>query len=110
MRRCYRRPITSRSVRDEAVDQAGAARSLEVVLAAAARAVRRIPLLHMPEVVQAGAIVMSDDRRALAALGPVAAGRIAAGRRIAALRVGSGEDVVLVRRVAPRLDRLALLA
>src|SRR2546426_11111754 len=97
------------SVRCEAVEEAGAARGLELILAAAARAVRRIPRLHVPRVLQALQVVVADDRRALAALRPVAAGGIAARRRVHAGRVRAGEDVVLVRRVAAALDRLALL-
>src|SRR5205085_7968872 len=94
----------------EAVEQACAARRLELVLAAAARAVRRIPRLHVPGVLQTGAIVMADDRGALAALGPVAAGGVATGGREPAVRIGAGQDVMLVGRVAASLDRVALLA
>src|SRR5262245_15830488 len=44
---------------------------------------------------------MADNRRALAALGPVAAGGIAARRRVAALRVGPREHIVRSGVVAP---------
>src|SRR5882672_10440735 len=96
-------------LRGEAVEQAGAARGLELVLATAARAVRRVPRLHVARVLQALQVVVADDRRAVAALGPVAAGGVAAGGGVQAHRVGAGEDVVLVRRVAAALDRVALL-
>src|SRR5678816_934327 len=63
----------------------------------------------MPELVEPSAVVVADDRRAVAALRPVAAGGIAAGGRVPAHGIGAGEDVVLVRRVAATLDRVALL-
>src|SRR5689334_9345226 len=97
------------SVRGEAIEQAGAARGLELILAAAARAVRRVPRLHVPGVLQPLQVVVPDDRRAVAALRPVAAGSVAARSREHALRVGAGEDVVLVRCVAAAFDLLALL-
>src|SRR5262245_63002218 len=92
------------SVRREAVEQAGAARGLQHVLAAAARAVRGVPGLHVPGGFEAHAVVVADDGRALAALAPVAAGGVAAGGGIPAVRVGAGQDVVLVGLVAPALD------
>src|ERR1043166_8231811 len=74
-------------IRGEAVDQAGAARGLELVLTAAARAVRGVPGLHVAGGLEALEVVRADDRRAVAALGPVAVGGVAAGGRIHALRV-----------------------
>src|SRR6185503_16170218 len=97
------------SLRREAVEQAGAAGGLELVLAAAARAVRGVPGLHVARVLQPLQVVVPDDRRAFAALRPVAAGGVAARGGEHAGRVRPGEDVVLVRRVAAALDRLALL-
>src|SRR5215510_10296445 len=100
------RPRVQRSVGGEAVEQAGAARGLKLVLAAAARAVCRVPRLHMPGVLEAGAVVVADNGRAFVALGPVAAGGIAAGCRVAAVRVGAGENVVGVGCVAAAEDCL----
>src|SRR6266480_6184395 len=99
----------SRSVRDEAVDQSGAAGGFQLVLAAAARAVRGVPGLHVARILQSLQVLVADDRRALAALGPVAAGGVAARRREAPVRVRAREDVVLVRRITAALDHLALL-
>src|SRR5690242_11443528 len=56
------------SIGREAVDLAGAARGLELVLAAAARAVRGVPRLHVPGVLEALQVVVADDGRALAVL------------------------------------------
>src|SRR5882762_9536840 len=66
---------------DEAIHQAGAARGFQVVLAAAARAMRGVPGLHVPGVLQSGQVMVADDRRAFAALRPVAARGVAARRR-----------------------------
>src|SRR5256885_7051277 len=103
------RPRNSRSVRDEAVEQSRAAGGFQLVLAAAARAVRGIPGLHVARVLQPLQVLVADDRRAFAALGPVAAGGIAARGREAAVRIRAGQDVVLVRRTAPALAPLAFL-
>ena len=59
------------SVRDEAIDQAGAAGGFQLVLAAAARAMRGVPGLHVPRLLQAGAVMAADDRRSFAAFCPV---------------------------------------
>src|ERR1051325_6031901 len=97
------------SILGEAVDQAGAARGLELVLAAAARAMRGVPGFRIPGVFQARAVVVADDRRAVAALGPVAAGGVAARGGKPTLRVGAGEDVVGVHRIATAGHHVALL-
>src|SRR5207237_8316758 len=80
-----------------------------LILAAAARAVRRVPRLHVPRILEALQVVVPDDRRAVPALRPVAAGGVAARRGEHAGRVGPGEDVVLVRGIAAAFDHLALL-
>src|SRR5207344_216586 len=90
--------------------QPGAAGSLKLILAAAARAVRGVPRGHVPgRFSETGTVVMADDGRAIAALGPVATGGIAAGGRVLALRVRAGQDVVYVDRVAAAAERIALL-
>src|SRR6185436_99275 len=103
----------ARLLRGEAIEQAGAARALEIVLAAAAirpaRGVRRVPGLRGVVVAESLPVVVADHRRALAALRPVAAGAVLAGRERGAVGLGAGQDVVHVRRVAPAVDRLALL-
>ena len=53
--------------------------------------------------------MVADDRRAFAALRPVAAGRVAARGGEAPLRIGAGQDVVHVHLVAAAWHRLALL-
>src|SRR5437762_1008380 len=73
--------VVRASVCDEAIDQAGAARGFQVVLAAASRAMRGVPGLHVPGVLQSGQVMVADDRRAFAALRPVAAGGVAARSR-----------------------------
>src|SRR5882762_10954051 len=80
-------------VRSEAVEKSRAARGLELILAATARAVRGVPGLHVPGVLQPHQVVVADDRRALAAFRPVAAGGIAARRRVHARRIRAREDV-----------------
>src|SRR5262249_7517553 len=96
------------SVRRETVDEASAAGLHERLLAASGGAVRGVPRLHVPRVCQSLPVEVADDRRALSALGPVAAGGVAARGGEHALGIGAGEDVVLVRRIAAALDRLAL--
>ena len=53
--------------------------------------------------------MVAHDGRALAALGPVAAGGIPACRRVHACRVGAGQNIVHIYRVATATDTLALL-
>src|SRR3989454_4554559 len=102
-----------RLFRGEAVEEAVAAGALEIVLAAAAvgaaRRMRRVPGLRRVVVTQALPVVMPDHRGALTARGPVAARTILSGRERGAVRLGSRQDVVHVGRVAPAVDRLALL-
>ena len=52
---------------------------------------------------------MPDLRRAVAALGPVAAGAVVAARERRAVGLRTGEDVVLVGGVAAPVDQLSLL-
>src|SRR4051812_32204194 len=68
---------TSRLLSREAVEVAVAAGTLERILAAALRRMRGVPRLCRGAFIQSRAVVVTDDRRALAALGPVAAGRVA---------------------------------
>src|SRR4051794_34779194 len=51
---------------------------------------------------------MADDGNTFAALGPVAAGLVVAARESGAVWLRSGQDVVLVRRIAAAVDALAL--
>src|SRR4051812_30180469 len=101
---------TSRLLSRETVEVAVAAGALERVLAAALRRVRRVPRLRRGAFIQPRAVVVTDDRRALAALGPVAAGRVAfvSGQR-ASFRRRTGQHIVHVRFVATAVDDLALL-
>src|SRR5258705_997272 len=79
------------SLGGEAVKQPGSAGAFQGILAAPARAVRGIPRLHVPRLLEPSAIMVADDRRALPVLRPVAACRVTARCRIQALRVGAGE-------------------
>src|SRR6478735_6283587 len=97
------------SVGSEAVDARVAAGGLQCVVAAAARLVRRVPRLRRHALVEAGAIAVADHRRTLAALGPVAAGRVDAAGDRRAVGLRAGQDVVHVRRVATAVDDIALL-
>src|SRR5499427_5592935 len=97
----------------EAVEEAVASGALQIVLATAAvgpaRGMRRVPRLRRVVVAQPLPVVMADHRRALAALGPVAAGAILAGRERGTVRLRARQDVVRVRRVAAPVDGVALL-
>src|SRR6185437_16962390 len=82
------RAITSELIGQEAVEQAGSACSLQVILAATARAMRGVPRIHVPRIFQAGTVVVADDGRSVfAAFRPVRAGGVAAGCRIEALGI-----------------------
>src|SRR4051812_29281861 len=67
------------SVGCEAVEQAGTARALQRVLTATARAMRGVPGVHVPGVLESGAVMVTHDGRALTALRPVPTGGIATG-------------------------------
>src|SRR6185369_10797705 len=90
----------------EAIQETRAAGGDEVLLAAPAARVRRVPR----RVAAAGAIVMPELGRPGRPTRPVAARVVGAVGVRAAVGLRSGEDVVLVRRIADTLDRLALLA
>ena len=93
----------------EAVEQAGTARALQRVLTATARAMRGVPGVHVPGVLEPGTVMVTHDGRALTALRPVPAGGIATGRGEEALRVRAGQNIVHVDGVAAAADRLAFL-
>src|SRR5262245_13151192 len=63
----------------EAVELAGAAGLHQRILAASGAAVRGVPRHHVARFRQSLAVVVADDRRAVAALAPVAASGVAAG-------------------------------
>src|SRR5215831_19752650 len=87
--------IVTASVHREAVKQASAAGALQPLRAAAARGMRRIPRVRWRIVAQAQAVAVTDDGRAFAALGPVAASRILVRRWRTAIFRRASEDVVL---------------
>ena len=60
-------------------------------------------------VLEAEAVMMAEDRRTFAVLGPVAAGRVAAGRREHAFRIRSRQHVVRIDAVSATADGRALL-
>src|SRR5689334_8538044 len=101
------------SLRGEAVEEPGAARPLECVLAAAAglpaRGVRRVPGLRGVVVAQALAVVMAHHGGAGGAARPVLAGAVLAGREGGAVGLRAGEDVVGVGLIATAVHGLALL-
>src|SRR5450755_4765238 len=96
-------------VRREAVDAGVATGRLERVDAAAARLVRRVPRFRRNAVVETGAVAVAEHGRALAALGPVAAGRVDGAGDGGAVGLRAGQDVVHVGRVAAAVDDLAFL-
>src|SRR5215813_5726932 len=99
--------------RGKAIEEAVAPGALEIILAAAAvrpaRGVRRIPRLRRIVVTQTLSIVMTDHRRALTALGPVAARPVLARREGGTIRLRARQDVVHVRCVATAVDDFSLL-
>src|SRR6202047_760614 len=97
------------SVGGEAVEQPGAATTLQCVLTAPTRSVRGIPGPHVPGVFQSRPIVMSHDGGTLPTFAPVAAGRVAARGRKVSLRVRARQHVMGVDGLAAARDRLALL-
>src|SRR6266851_7789600 len=99
----------SPSVCDEAIEQAGATGGFQVFLAAAARAMRGVPGLHVPGFLQSLQVMVADDRRAFAALGPVAARGITARRRETPVRIRARQDIVRVHGIPAAADHLALL-
>lgn len=104
--------LSSGLVGGKAVHQTGAAALLELLDAAAARAVRRVPRGIGHRVgVGALVVVVAHDGRAAVALGPVAAGGVLAGlgHGQGAVRARAGEDVVAVDLVAKARDDFALL-
>src|SRR5688500_20167045 len=91
-------------------ERPGPAGGNEVLLAAAARAVRGVPRLHVPRILlQPHAVVVADDRRAFGAARPVLAIGVAARGGVHAGRVRAGEAVVPVRLLAAAFERLPSL-
>jgi len=88
----------------EAVEQAGAARAHQVVLAAAPAGVRRVPRL----VVCAAAVKMAELRGARRLAGPVAAGMIGGILVTRAIGLRACQHIVLVGSVAPAGNSAAL--
>src|SRR5262245_11674521 len=105
---------TNELVDGEAVEQAVAARALQVGLAAAAvraaRGMRRVPGLGCVVVAQSLPVVMTDHRRAGAALRPVAAGAILTGRKRPPVGLRTGQNVVAIGCVGAAVDHVALFA
>jgi hypothetical protein len=79
--------LEAHSIRQETVDQACASRTLQAILAAAARAVREVPGTHVSRVFEAGTVMVAHNGRSVAALRPVPAGGVSTGRRVEPLRV-----------------------
>jgi hypothetical protein len=79
--------LEAHSIGQETVDQACASRALQAILAAAARAVRGIPGIHVSRVFEAGTVMVAPNGRSFAALRPVPAGGVPTGCRIEPLRV-----------------------
>src|ERR1051325_8540985 len=93
------------SVDREAVEEAGASGADQVLLAAAAAGVRRVPR----DVAAAGPIVMAELRGAGAVARPVLAGVIGAVGERGAIELGAGEHVVAIGRITDAVDGVALL-
>src|SRR5688572_1367676 len=86
------------SVDRKAVEQSGTAGGLQILLAAAARGVRRVP--RIPAWPLAHAIVMTDLRTAGAARRPVPTGEILTTLERCPIRPRTGQDVMYVGSVA----------
>src|ERR1700720_1700903 len=71
----------------ETVQQAGTSRTLQAILAAAARPMRGVPGTHVSRVFEADTVMVAHNGRSVAALRPVPAGGVPTGRRIEPLRV-----------------------
>ncbi len=105
--------LLHRSVGRKAVHQPGAAALLQLLDAAAARAVRRVPRgIGYRVGVGALVVVVAHDGRAAVALRPVAAGGVLAGlgHGQRAVRARAGEDVVAVDLIAKARDDFALFS
>src|SRR5439155_13168254 len=89
------------------IKQSRAPGALQSFIAAAARRMRRVPRKRRRARIETRPVVVADHRDSVAALGPVAAGHILAAGERGAVGLRPGEDVVLVRRVAPAVDDLA---
>src|SRR5574341_2395080 len=100
-------PRMDSSVDGEAVEQAVPACALEVLLAATARPVCRVPGRGV--LAPALAIVVAHLGAPLAVLGPVAAGVVLAGWERRAIQLRASDDVVHVGRVAAPVHHGALL-
>src|SRR5438045_8836362 len=98
------------SIGREAIQQAVAARALEIILGAATAGtagwMRRIPRLGGRALVEPGAVGMPYHCHPLTALGPVAAGTVVSSRKRRSIRLRAGENVVHVRCIAATVDDL----
>src|ERR1700720_2805756 len=79
--------LEARSIGQETVQQAGTSRTLQAILAAAARPMRGVPGTHVSRVFEADTVMVAHNGRSVAALRPVPAGGVPTGRRIEPLRV-----------------------
>ena len=79
--------LEAHSIGQETVNQACASCTLQVILAAAARAMRGVPGVHVPRVFETSTVVMAHNGRSVSALRPISAGGVAAGRGIKPLGV-----------------------
>src|SRR5258708_32146686 len=82
--------LEAHSIGQETVDQAGASCTLQAILAAAARAMRGVPGIHVSRVFEAGTVMVAYNGRSVDPLRPVGAGGVATCRRIEPLRVRAG--------------------
>ena len=93
------------SVGDETVDQAGATTSFQLILTATARAMRGVPGIHVPGVLESGTVMVAHYRRTLSALRPVPARPLLYGRWRHHLRlddVRAAEPSRFYRELCPR--------
>src|SRR5690349_25073820 len=109
--RRMRSRLLNRSVRREAVQQTSAARLGERIDAAARGLMRGIPR-HVGDRVgiRAVAVVVAEHDGALAALRVIAARHVIRARERGAVGPRTGQDVVLVRRVASTVDDFTFLS
>src|SRR5438093_3274933 len=91
------------SIDGKTVEQTGAARAHQILLAASSARVDRIPR----NVAAAGSIVVADLRASRPRAGPVLAGVIVGAWKCGAVGPRARQNVVAVRRVADAIDGLA---
>src|SRR5579871_2007107 len=98
------RPAPRRLIDGEAVETASPTGAYQVLLAATAGRMGRVP----GSVAAAGAIEVTELRGTVAAAGPVLAGMVGGVAVSASVGLRAGEDIVLVGLISKTFDRFVL--